>query len=246
MSEGARRRCETLEIFKIHLGIIEENRIMRKLHLAFMVSLCFLGLSSAAGATSVNLIWTGATVNGNIVSMSGGSVLLDVSSVATLTLDVRFDVDSRGVSAIFMTVDWDVDLDNELNLISWSEMSWSNGMGTRNLSPFIAGINSSQESTGLQAGFIFEFDSTTIGEGPKNTTLTFARLVFVTNLDSVNTDGDDIFANYIIGGNGAGVTISDAVINQASVNIVPEPSTVALLGLGIASLALAGSRRNRK
>ena len=121
-------------------------------------------------------------------------------------------------------------------------------MGNRRLDPFFPGIESSIESTGLVAGTIFEFDGTTLGFGPKNTTLTFARLVFQTTL-SVNTDGEDIVHDpffTIIGGNAPGSVIADAIFIGAAVNLVPEPGTVVLLGLGIGCLALAGRGRGRK
>ena len=100
---------------------------MRKLSLALVVGLCFLGMSSAAGATSVNLIWS--STNGAVFSQSGNSVT--VSGAATLTLEVQFDIDSRGTPGAFLTFNWDTDLKNELNLIEWTELSWSNGSGKR-------------------------------------------------------------------------------------------------------------------
>lgn len=148
----------------------------------FLLSLCLLGISRTADAATVNMIWTGVNTNGvDIVAMSGNSVTLDHSGVATLTLDMVLDIDSLGVSGYFLRSDFDSDLDNELNLLSWAELSWSNGMGSRTLVPDFPGIHSSQESTGSQPGFIYFFDGFTIGfSGPTNTTLTFARLIFET------------------------------------------------------------------
>ena len=70
--------------------------------------------------------------------------------------------------------------------------------------------------------------------------------MFVTNHGQINSDGDDIFAQAVLGGNEGGSFINDATFNGASVNVVPEPGTVALLGLGVSALALAGRRRGRK
>ena len=66
-----------------------------------------------------------------------------------------------------------------------------------------------------------------------------------------NTDGVDIlsglFAGAANGFGGAGYNDIDPntlVFNGASVNVVPEPGTAALLGFGLVGLILAG-RRNR-
>jgi len=217
---------------------------------------------SVASATSVNLIWTGFAENapGAINSVSGNSVTMNPSGIATLTLDVQIVADSRGVSSAFMTFSFDTDLDNEVNLLSWTELSWSNGTGTRTLTPFTLGTggcqircggpqdSSSESTTNGVAGLIFEFEGTSLGTGPKNTTLTFARLVFVTNHGQVNSNQPlDIFvANALIGGNAANSIISDAVLNGAAVNAIPEPSTVLLFGLGVGALALGSRRQGRK
>ena len=95
---------------------------MRKLSVvALIAGLSLLGVAGAAGATSVNMVWTGAssgTINGSSVAVSG-------TANATLTLDVQIDIDSRGLAAAFMTFDFDTDLGNELNLLSFSEVPWS-------------------------------------------------------------------------------------------------------------------------
>ena len=81
--------------------------------------------------------------------VSGNSVALSPSSNATLTLEVVLDADSKGVSGAFVAIGWDFDLENELNLIAFEEIAWSNESGTRELSA-LRNIphESSQESTG--------------------------------------------------------------------------------------------------
>jgi len=217
-------------------------------------------IPSIASATSVNLVWNGTAVNtsGAIASMTANSVTLNPSGVATLTLDVVLDVDSRGVSGAFLTLDFDTDFDNELNAVSWKELAWSQGM--MSLSALTPGINpcgrggcgtfvpsTTESTTNGEVGSLFTFEGATLGNGPSSTTLTFARIVFTTNHGLVNSnDPGDIFSSGLIGGNGDGVTIFDANFGVANVNIVPEPGTVILLGLGVGSLALAGRGRGRK
>lgn len=219
---------------------------MRKLSFALIASLCFMGISSAASATSVNLVWTGDS--GGVIT-SGNSVTLAPSSTATLTLDVVLDIDSRGAAGVTINVLFDTDLGNELNVLSQTNIAWSNMSGTMVLGPLtgVLGLTTSQESfTGTQQGELLDWAHGTLAQGPASTTLTFARIVFATNHGNVVSDGNDIFTSGLIGGNASGSTIFDAVYNGASVNLVPEPGTVALLGLGIGSLALAGRRRGRK
>ena len=223
---------------------------MRKLSIALMVSLCFLGISSAASATSVQMVWTGANgaadLLGNTVTLPQGT------GSATLTLDVVINIDSRGLAGAFLTFDFDTDLGNEVNLLGFEEINWSkinkNQVVKKTLLPLRAGVQSTLESTGSNGGFAFEFDGQTLGIGPASSTLTFARLVFSTNNQNVSNDGEDIFSSGVVGCNAPGCNISNepGLFNGAIVNVIPEPGTIVLLGLGVGALGLAGRRRGRK
>jgi len=94
-----------------------------------------LSIPSLSAATSVNLVWSGVNTTGGSATLNGNSVTIDPSATATLTLDVQLVVDARGVNAAFLDFDWGLDLDNELNLLAWEELSWSNAMGGRTLTP---------------------------------------------------------------------------------------------------------------
>jgi len=218
-----------------------------------VVGIAILCIPSLSFATSVNLVWTGAATSSGGATLNGNSVALDPSAVATLTLDIQINADSRGVAEAFLIMTWDTDLGNEVNLLSFEELSWSNGMGTRLLDPIDPGIRGSFESSGFDSGYLYEFDGTTLGDGPKNTTLTFARIVFTTNPGRIQTDGSDIFsganlaqADTFFGCNALNCELEDVHFQGASVNVysIPEPGTVLMLGLGLGILADV-SRRGR-
>jgi hypothetical protein len=66
----------------------------------------------------------------------------------------------------------------------------------------------------------------------------------------VSTDGADILSGFFnqgvdgLGGAGFADISNTALFHHATVNVVPEPGTAALLGFGLVGLILAG-RRNR-
>ncbi|MCH2173289.1 PEP-CTERM sorting domain-containing protein [Myxococcota bacterium] len=232
---------------------------MRKLALAtLMVSLGLVSAATMASATSVSLVVVDG-VGAGIDSFTGSSVTATGTGDGTFTVDVQINVDEAGLSTMFMSLEYDTDLGNELNTVGFQEMSWSlvNMMGntTRQLSQLNGGVNSSQESNGTQEGQLYTFDAYSTGSGPASTSITFARVVFSLNSGNISSDGDDIFSGFFNGsvdgafdnaspnGNdiGSGITFSNI-----AVNLVPEPGTLSLLGLGMGALVLSGRRRVRK
>jgi hypothetical protein len=212
-----------------------------------------LGFSSVAGANSVSLIWTGTTGTG-----ATGTSDINVSNTLaeTLTMTLILTADSTGVGAYFMSLRFDTDGGNELNILSVSEGSWSNGLTgakARNMTGLNTGIESTQESqTSGPEGRLFTFEANSLGTGIKNASMIWGVVVFTTNPANVSTDGDDVFSGVFNPGidavfNNANLIINEIAYSQASVNTVavPEPGIVALLGVGVGALLLAGRRRSR-
>jgi hypothetical protein len=228
---------------------------MRRLILVLVASVGLLGFASVAGANSVAMIWTGTTGTG-----ATGTSDINVSNTLaeTLTLTLTLQADSTGVGAYFISLRFDTDGANELNILSWTEGSWTNGLTgakARTMTSLNAGIESTQESQNVAPeGRLFTFEANSLGTGIKNASMIWGVVVFVTNPANVSTDGDDIFSGLFNPGvdgmyNNANLNIAGtgAMNAQASVNTVavPEPGIVALLGVGVGALLLAGRRRSR-
>jgi hypothetical protein len=139
---------------------------------AALAAIAILSIPSLSLATTATLLWTGATTSNGSATLNGNSAALSPSASAPLTLDIQIDADSRGVAVASLNIAWDTDLGNEVNLITFEELSWSNLSGNRVLDPIAPGVASSLESTDLASGFLYQLDGTTVGNGPKNTALT--------------------------------------------------------------------------
>jgi hypothetical protein len=175
---------------------------------------------------------------------------------------VDFDMNPAGVS-----------LGNELNLtagmapVEWTGSDVDPGPGVSTYGPFTVGLTI-LESTGALGGRVNSFASggltgvvlpatgVAYSVGTNSATAP-ARYrvgqVFFTTTTQVTNDGRDVFAglfngvfDLIFDGNGNTVAPGTIVIGTASVNLgpaIPEPGTVALLGLGLVVLFLARRRR---
>ena len=131
---------------------------------------------------------------------------MSTTTVETLTLDVRMDTGENDMVGIFTSLTFDSDGDNELNVVSFSEVGWANPNGKRTMNPFKPGISSSQESTTGSGGELVTLESTAGNLGAKNINWTFATIVFETNPSNVTTDGDDVESEFIPGRDGASTT----------------------------------------
>jgi hypothetical protein len=162
---------------------------------SFLSSLTLLPTlaAPALAVPTISLQWSGTTGSG---STGGSSITVSNTAVETLTLDLVVQVGSEELVGLFASLQFDVDLGNELDLISFQEIGWSNPMATRKLEPFKRGLLSTQESTDQQAGKLYMFEVTTTGRGATNLSFVFARVVFRTVPGNVASDGDDVSSGF--------------------------------------------------
>ncbi|MFP6624269.1 MAG: PEP-CTERM sorting domain-containing protein, partial [Myxococcota bacterium] len=139
---------------------------------------------------------------------------------------------------------FDTDFGDELNLISVTEL-----LTAPFAFNFTVGCQSAQESTGSQAGNVLTCEAATFGAGPSLTTVDIIDLVFLVTAN-VATDGSDIETGLFNTGidgvfdNGASALSVIPIFGQAAVNLLPEPGTGLLAGLGLLGCALRSRKRN--
>ena len=213
------------------------------------ITALFISLNAVpASATTWSLLWVGAS-DPNAVGIGTSSI--DVSGPGTtLTLDYVFGIDGSGVSVFGLDVEFDVgnEFDDELDILSFQELSWRNAKATRRLTQLSPGIAWTQESDSTREGQLFGFEAYTLGSGPINLTLSFARMVFVTT-PRVQTDGPDLFGTNerdplaTAALDNTGLLLLRFPLPTARVNLIPEPATAVLLGVGLSALAVSAQRR---
>jgi hypothetical protein len=211
---------------------------LRRLRLWPLLTGLVLALAPAAALATpiVSIVWTATTGSG-----ATGSNVIEARPGDLLTAQVRLSPDSTGVSSYGISLRFDTDLADELDLLGAVEFlppGFSFVLST--------GVASTQESELFREGHVFTCEAVAAGNGPTGGTFSICQLDFRVTANVV-TDGADLFTGLFNSGvdgifDNAGNPLSPDFAT-ASV-VVPEPGTAALLLLGLAALR-PGRRRGR-
>lgn len=227
--------------------------------LAALVATSFVALmvaSVASAAPTISLVWTGTTGTGIT-----GSSTIDANVGDVLALDIRINVDNTGLSGAFVTLAYNGG--ELLALLGYGGGGQGpGGTGTEicpnppnPAGPDICAVGSPTARTYSAITTSYYLTDTYNGLpnhlGQFNAVKTGAP--FATN--GVMTLGRAIFE--VAGGASSTVNVANVLgldsVNDSAGNvfnptasatvIIPEPTTAALLGLGVFGLAVAGRRR---
>ena len=246
---------------------------MRKvLSVAVMAAVVGLvGMTKDAGAAlTLSLLW-GACAGGctglGTDTISDG----DIAPGQTLRLDIFMSHDlTQGIKAHAISVNFDLAPQNELNLGPMAPTEWAGtdvdpSGAVSNYLPVTTGVAGTVESNGVVGGRINSYDAAVlIGVLPANNAAysvgTFTATApgsyrigqaFFTSNGAL-LDGADVFVGYFNGlfdaiqdGFNVAVPTGTITFGSATLNPIPEPGTVSLLGLGLIGLVLAGRRSRR-
>jgi len=204
---------------------------------AFFISAVF---AFNASATTIDITFTGTDGLGVV-----GSNTISALPGDTLSASVSISADAAGVSSYGISMLFDTDFGDELNLISVNELLTA--PFTFNVTP---GCASTQESSGAQVGNVLTCEAGTFGAGPSLATVDIMDLVFLVTAN-VATDGFDMETGLFNSGfDGIFDNVGGPVtptFGQAAVDLLllPEPGTGLLVSLGLLGFALRSRKRSR-
>ncbi len=195
--------------------------------LALVIAIALAWSTSALGAPAVDVVFTSTTGAGAV-----GSATIDVAPGDIVTATIRLSADAAGVSSYALSIEFDSDLNDELDLISVTE-----ALPVGFQFNFTSGVASTQESSSSQMGNVLSFEAGTFGAGPASTTFAIGTIEFQVS-SNVARDGPDIFSGAFNVGfddifDNQGVRITDsASFGSATVGVPVVP------GLGLPGLLL--------
>jgi len=201
--------------------------------LAAVLALCVAGAASAT--TTIDLVFGGSPP-----TVSGGPNTVTLGAPGTVTMGVFMTTDDP-LEIFSVTIAWD----NSGTSAAGGTLEWNgiNIFGTFFIfTPGIPGLGGTFIDNAAQRVYAFDgFQSigsmVPAGTYQLGTIVWSAGSVGTTNISSVITSGLD---GFLEPGNVLPTTLN---LNTAIINVVPEPGTASLLGLGLVGLILAGRRK---
>ena len=195
------------------------------------------GADHAAAVVTVEIVWTATTGPG---TPGGSSIAARPGDV--LTAQLRVAADAAGVCCAAVSVEFDRDLGDELDLVSATELSFAP------LSPLTPGVEGSQESDGAQLGRVLTIESfSPAAPGPVSSSFALGEITFEVTANVVS-DGDDVFTGFFHGGVdaiGGNDSLEVPTVDFRSASVERAPGAVPALGLwwglgAVLALASAG------
>jgi hypothetical protein len=196
-----------------------------------------VGPSVAQANPTVDLIWDATTNPGSGLGVGTSTIKADPGD--QLTLGIYLTMDSAGVSNYVVSIEYDNDLVDELDLVSAVELT------PAPLTNTTVGVVSSSESSGSQGGTVYSFEAGSVpGNGPTSTTVQIGTITF-TVTGAVATDGTDVesglfsvLVDGIYSNAASGDLSATAVFNGAGVDRLSGAAVPGLMAWGVLWLAV--------
>lgn len=146
--------------------------------------LAALGLPLGADAAATIFLGWDATTNPGS-GLGVGTDTIQAAPGDQLVLGIYLTAGPEGTSNYVVSVEFDNDLLDELDLVSTTELAPSPMIN------FTQGVASTRESSGGQGGRVYSFEASTIFTGPAATTVELGTITFHVN-PAVASDGVDV------------------------------------------------------